>query len=149
MELISFSVPKRSVGRRDSADCKQRRMKWSARPHRSLPHENPREFYDDFWVLERLIILLRLNISEITRPNMLISYFTAYLIHYFYNSKTRGDRQKRTSDSESKSKIHMNKKVKSGFLYVLKVLKFPEATYATNLICYVMARNSLHWKGTS
>ena len=35
---------------------------------------------------------------------MLILYFSANLIHYFYNSKTRGDRKKRTPDSESLSK---------------------------------------------
>ena len=31
-------------------------------------------------------------------------YFTAYLTHYFYSSKTKGDRKKQTSDSESVSK---------------------------------------------
>ena len=35
-------------------------------------------------------------ISEISRPNMLISYFTAYLIHYVYNSKTEGKRKKKS-----------------------------------------------------
>ena len=35
--------------------------------------------------------------------NMLIPYFTVYLMHYFHNSETRGDRQKQTSDSESTS----------------------------------------------
>ena len=29
------------------------------------------------------------------------SVFTAYLIHYFYNSKTMGDRRMRTSNSDS------------------------------------------------
>ena len=42
-----------------------------------------------------------MNVSE---PNTLIPYYTAYLIHYFYNSKARGDRNKRTSDSDSVSK---------------------------------------------
>ena len=33
--------------------------------------------------------------EEITRPNTFILYFTAYLIHYFYNSKTKGDRKRK------------------------------------------------------
>ena len=44
----------------------------------------------------------------------LIPYFTAYNIHYFYNSKPRGDRKKkRTSDSESASKNTLVKQIKS------------------------------------
>ena len=35
---------------------------------------------------------------------MLIPYVTAYLLHYFYNSKTRGDQKKLTSGLESVSK---------------------------------------------
>ena len=34
----------------------------------------------------------------------LIPYFTAYLIHYFHNSKAWGDNKIRISDSESASK---------------------------------------------
>ena len=30
---------------------------------------------------------------SITRPNTLIPYFMAYLIHYFYNLKTKRDRK--------------------------------------------------------
>ena len=53
--------------------------------HRSLPQESPaavRGFNGDFRVLERLIIHKKIIISEISRPNILIPYFTAYLIHY-------------------------------------------------------------------
>ena len=39
----------------------------------------------------------------------LIPYFTAHLINYFYNSKTRGDSKKRTSDLESASKYTLLK----------------------------------------
>ena len=39
-----------------------------------------------------------------TRPNKLILYFTAYLIHYFYCSTTTCDRQKQIVDLESTSK---------------------------------------------
>ena len=46
--------------------------------------------------------------SNITKSNLLITskllVFHAYLIHYFYNSKTRGERMKRTLDSDSTSK---------------------------------------------
>ena len=38
-----------------------------------------------------------------------IPYFTAYLIHYFCNSKISADRKKGTSDSESASKNTLNK----------------------------------------
>ena len=33
--------------------------------------------------------------QEITCPNTFISYFTAYLMHYAYNSKTRADRKRK------------------------------------------------------
>ena len=36
---------------------------------------------------QEVIIQYKLIISEITRPNMLIPYFAAYLMHYFYISK--------------------------------------------------------------
>ena len=43
--LVSFSGPKRSLGRRDSADCKQRGRseapKALSESHRSLHQENP------------------------------------------------------------------------------------------------------------
>ena len=45
---------------------------------------------------------------NLTKPNLLITskllVFHAYLIHYFYNSKNKGERQKLTSDSDSTSK---------------------------------------------
>ena len=45
---------------------------------------------------------------KLTKPNLLITskllVFHAYLIHYFYNSKNKGERQKLTSDSDSTSK---------------------------------------------
>ena len=46
--------------------------------------------------------------TNLTKPNLLISskllVFHAYLIHYFYNSKNKGERQKLTSYSDSTSK---------------------------------------------
>ena len=85
-----------SVGRSEAPKV----LSESCRRIRVLPQEKPTavRFYGDFWISERLIILYKSMISDITRPNMLIPYSTTYLIHYFYNSKTRGDRQKRTSD---------------------------------------------------
>ena len=44
----------------------------------------------------------------------LIPYFTAYLIHDFYISKTKGDCKKLTSDSQSASK-NTAKKIRKGF----------------------------------
>ena len=45
---------------------------------------------------------------NLSKPNLLITskllVFHAYLIHYFYNSKNKGKRPKRTSDSDSTSK---------------------------------------------
>ena len=45
---------------------------------------------------------------NLTKPNLFITskllVFYAYLIHYFYNSKNKGERQKLTSDSDSTSK---------------------------------------------
>ena len=45
---------------------------------------------------------------NLTKPNLFITskllVFHAYLIHYFYNSKNKGERQKLTSDSDSTSK---------------------------------------------
>ena len=63
-------------------------------------------YYKNYSMLMAIIYTYYIVIAVliITRPNTLISYFTTYLIHYSYNSKTRGDRQKRTSDSESTSK---------------------------------------------
>ena len=47
------------------------------------------------------------NKTNLTKPYLLITskllVFHAYLIHYFYNSKNKGERQKRTSDSDSTS----------------------------------------------
>ena len=40
----------------------------------------------------------------------LTPYFTAYLVNYFYNSKTRDDRIKWTSHSESMSKNTFKKR---------------------------------------
>ena len=49
-----------------------------------------------------------LSKPKLTKPNLLITskllVFHAYLIHYFYNSKNKGERQKLTSDSDSTSK---------------------------------------------
>ena len=49
-----------------------------------------------------------LNLESKSKPNLLITskllVFHAYLIHYFYNSKNKGERPKRTSDSDSTSK---------------------------------------------
>ena len=42
--------------------------------------------------------------EEIPRPNTLIPYFTAYVIHYYYYLRKRGDRLKLISASESASK---------------------------------------------
>ena len=42
---------------------------------------------------------LRDHASEYAQ--LLIPYFMAYVVHYFYNSKTRGYCRKGTSDSES------------------------------------------------
>ena len=42
--------------------------------------------------------------EKIPRTNKLIPYFTAYLTHYFYYLKIRGERLKEISDSESASK---------------------------------------------
>ena len=39
-------------------------------------------------------LLRKIRNEEITCPNTFILYLTAYLIHYFYSSKTRGDRKK-------------------------------------------------------
>ena len=43
--------------------------------------------------------------SNLTKPNLLIAIkllvFHAHLIHYFYNSKNKFERPKRTSDSDS------------------------------------------------
>ena len=50
---------------------------------------------------------------SVTRPNTLIPYFTAYIIQYFYNSKTTGDRQKPIADLESPSKIRRLKLIKN------------------------------------
>ena len=45
------------------------------------------------------------NKTNLTKPNLLITskllVFYSYLIHYFYNSKNKSDRQKLTSDSDS------------------------------------------------
>ena len=51
-------------------------------------------------------------------------YITAYLIHYFYNLKTKGDRTKRLpSDSDSASKNTLIKGRKNSFYDVIN-LKF-------------------------
>ena len=42
---------------------------------------------------------------KLTKPvNSKLLVFHAYLLHYFYNSKNKGERQKLTSDSDSTSK---------------------------------------------
>ena len=60
-ELISFSGPKRSFRRRNSADCKQRGTKWSAEGAERVPSQPAREnpaavsrFYGDFCVLREV-----------------------------------------------------------------------------------------------
>ena len=53
------------------------------------------------------------NRTNLTKPNLIkpnlliiskLLVFHAYVIHYFYNSKNKGERQKLTSDSDSTSK---------------------------------------------
>ena len=48
-----------------------------------------------------------LSQRPLVRICLAIPYFTAYLIYYFYNLKTSGDRQKQTTDSESKIEKYM------------------------------------------
>ena len=61
-------------------------------------------------ILHRKIELTKPNLTKpnLTKPNLLITskllVFHAYLIHYCYNSKNKGERQKLTSDSASTSK---------------------------------------------
>ena len=52
--------------------------------------------------------------EEINHPNTFIPYFTAYPVHYSYNSKTRGERRKRIMDLNSlPRKIYKNADKKS------------------------------------
>ena len=68
------------------------------------------------------------NKTNLTLPNLLIvSKFTkllvfhAYVIHYFYNSKNKGERQKQTNRLQIRilhRKIHWIKEKKHLFLYM-------------------------------
>ena len=55
--------------------------------------------------------------TNLTKPvnNSKLLAFHAYLIHYFYNSKNKGEQQKLTSDSYSTSKNTENKRKKTFF----------------------------------
>ena len=64
---------------------------------------NKKCFLFDFTYCVKDLIRFRFKIQA-TCWNGLNLVFYAYLIHYFYNSKNKGERQKRTSDSDSTSK---------------------------------------------
>ena len=54
-------------------------------------------------ILHRKIKLTKPNLTcQLLVAKLLV--FHAYLIHYFYNSKNKGERQKLSSDSDSTSK---------------------------------------------